>query len=106
MSSSLPYHRPIGIAGDGGPATSASMSYPRGVAVDGLGNIFIADYAGNRFRIVPSVTVSNTPVAVPTGMPVSSIPTATPSSGPMIVQISSTQVQQCPTLALIIPYTN
>jgi len=38
--------------GDGGPATSASLSYPTGVAVDGAGNLFIADLGKNRVRKV------------------------------------------------------
>jgi len=36
----------IGYAGDGGPATSAQLFYPRDVAVDGPGNVFIMD-SGN-----------------------------------------------------------
>src|SRR5579864_4959798 len=32
-----------GYAGDGGPATSAVLSRPEGVAVDAAGNVFIAD---------------------------------------------------------------
>ena len=32
-----------GYSGDGGPATSANLSVPTGVAVDGGGNLFIAD---------------------------------------------------------------
>jgi len=32
-----------GFSGDGGPATNAGLNGPRGVAVDGFGNIFIAD---------------------------------------------------------------
>jgi sugar lactone lactonase YvrE len=38
--------------GDGGPATSASLSYPLGVAVDRNGNVFIADSANALVRKV------------------------------------------------------
>jgi predicted phage tail protein/sugar lactone lactonase YvrE len=39
-------------SGDGGPATSAGLAAPVGVAVDGAGNIFIAASSGNRIRKV------------------------------------------------------
>jgi sugar lactone lactonase YvrE len=38
--------------GDGGPATSAGLNQPDGVAVDSAGNIFIADRGDNRVRMV------------------------------------------------------
>jgi sugar lactone lactonase YvrE len=41
-----------GYSGDGGPATSAAFAYPSGVAVDGAGNVYIADYENNRVRKV------------------------------------------------------
>jgi uncharacterized protein (TIGR03437 family) len=41
-----------GGSGDEGPATAAALSAPRGVAVDGSGNIFIADTGNNRIRMV------------------------------------------------------
>jgi sugar lactone lactonase YvrE len=42
----------FGFSGDGGPATSASLANPSGVAVDGAGNLFIADFANHRIRRV------------------------------------------------------
>ena len=60
------------IAGTGvagfldGPGASAQFNFPRGVAVDGAGNVFVADRANNRIRRVdPSGNV--TTVAVNAG---------------------------------------
>ena len=41
-----------GFSGDGGPATSASLYQPAGVAVDGSGNVFISDTDNHRVRRV------------------------------------------------------
>ena len=40
------------FSGDGGPAHSAPLNHPRGVAVDGRGNVFIADSMNARIRMV------------------------------------------------------
>ena len=45
--------------GDGGPATSAPLTFPTSVAVDGAGNLFIADSADLRVRKVsPDGTIT------------------------------------------------
>ncbi len=44
-----------GFSGDGGPATSAELSNPTGIAVDSVGNIYVADGSNNRIRILSPV---------------------------------------------------
>ena len=41
-----------GLSGDGGPALLAQVASPRGVAVDAIGNLYIADASNNRTRKV------------------------------------------------------
>jgi trimeric autotransporter adhesin len=52
-----------GYKGDGGPATSAGLTYPYGVTVDASGNIYIADSGNNRIRMVTRSTGIITTVA-------------------------------------------
>jgi sugar lactone lactonase YvrE len=47
-----------GYGGDNGPATSAILDTPTGVAVDANGNIFIADSHNQRIREVSSGTIT------------------------------------------------
>jgi len=49
-----------GFSGDGGPATSASLNGPSGVAVDPVGNLYIADEANQRVRKVNPAGIIST----------------------------------------------
>jgi uncharacterized protein (TIGR03437 family) len=52
-----------GFSGDGGPATSAELNNPAGVAVDAAGNLYIADTNNQRIRRVSAATGTITTVA-------------------------------------------
>lgn len=48
-----------GYSGDGGPATSAQLNWPRDMAVGADGSLYIADTNNNRIRKVsPEGTIS------------------------------------------------
>jgi NHL repeat-containing protein len=49
-----------GFSGDGGPATAAKLHCPVGLAVDGAGDLFIADRDNNRVREVSTSGTINT----------------------------------------------
>ena len=49
-----------GFSGDGGPALKAQLSYPYGVAVDAVGNLFFSEYFKNRIRRVDSSGIITT----------------------------------------------
>jgi len=53
--------------GDGGPATNASLSSPQGVALDAMGNLYIADTANNRIRQVDTNGIITTVAGNGTG---------------------------------------
>jgi len=47
-----------GYSGDNGPATSAQLYYPTGMAVDTAGNLYIADHLNNRVRRVSNGVIT------------------------------------------------
>ena len=49
-----------GYGGDGGPATEAQLAYPRDLAVDSVGNLYIADADNHRIRKVDSSGIITT----------------------------------------------
>jgi len=49
-----------GYSGDGGPADSAQLSFPTGVAVDAAGNVYIADDQNNVIRKVDAAGIITT----------------------------------------------
>lgn len=49
----------IGFSGDGGPAALAKLTYPWGAAVDGKGNVYIADRGNWRVRKVETSATAN-----------------------------------------------
>jgi uncharacterized protein (TIGR03437 family) len=42
----------MGFSGDNGPAASAQLNEPAGIAVDSAGDVYIADAANNRIRVL------------------------------------------------------
>jgi streptogramin lyase len=100
-----------GFLGDGGTATSALLSKPRGIAVDSNGNIYIVDTFNQRIRKItypipttmPNTTQPNT-TSAPTTLP-RFIITATPSattqapttSPPFIITSTPSATTQAPT---------
>ena len=49
-----------GSAGDGGPAAQAQLNAPGGLAVDGAGNLYIADRGNHRIRKIDTVGAIST----------------------------------------------
>ena len=82
----------LGYKGDGGLATSASLYYPFGVAVDASGNIYIVDTNNNRIRLVnpKASTASLAPSLSPLSLVPSPSPTTSLSSRPSLLPSGKT----------------
>src|SRR5262245_45892585 len=50
----------LGFSGDNGPATSAMLNDPQGIAVDSAGNLYIADASNSRIRKVSPAGIITT----------------------------------------------
>ena len=57
-----------GYSGDGGPAVEASLDFPNGVAVDGSGNLYIADSFNSRIRRVDTAGTITTIAGIGRGI--------------------------------------
>ncbi|MBA3489226.1 MAG: hypothetical protein H0T78_06720 [Longispora sp.] len=51
---------PQGVAGDGGPAISTRLSFPKGVALDAAGNVYVADSDYHRIRKIDTAGIITT----------------------------------------------
>jgi trimeric autotransporter adhesin len=49
-----------GYSGDGGPSTAAKLNFPQGIAVDSIGNIYVADFYNNRVRRIDTFGIIRT----------------------------------------------
>ncbi|MCI0340909.1 MAG: hypothetical protein L0216_07105 [Planctomycetales bacterium] len=56
-----------GFSGDGGTAASAQVASPRGLALDGSGNLYVADWGNNRVRVVNRQATGQTILNVSVG---------------------------------------
>ncbi len=85
-----------GFAGDGGPATSASLNAPIAAATDPAGNLYFSDSDNNRVRLIDFSTLASAQSIMFSPLPDISFPAAaftlnaTASSGLPVIYASNT----------------
>jgi len=47
-----------GFSGDGGPASAAALTYPRGIVCDNAGNVYVADEGNYRIRKIGAIPIT------------------------------------------------
>src|SRR5439155_25112506 len=78
------------FAGDGGPATAATLAGPSHVALDGAGNLFIADLGNARVRRVSGPVACGTTATNTTAPSTTTSSTTTTTTSPTTTTISTT----------------
>jgi sugar lactone lactonase YvrE len=58
-----------GFSGDNGSATAAELDYPHGIAIDGIGNIYIADFNNDCIRKINTAGIISTIAGHGTNLP-------------------------------------
>jgi len=92
--------RSPGFAGDGGPARTARLNKPLGVAVDSAGNVYIADTANHRLRKVAVDGMISTVAGNGSAAPATAL---TESTTTLVGSASGTQVTLTATVTSTVP---
>ena len=90
----------VGFAGDGGMGNNASMADPNGVAVDGVGNVYISDTGNNRIRKLTYVDYADQPFFTATNVTPAN---ATNQYSVIITSASGSVTSSVVTLAVQLP---